>query len=134
MFSIRPLYWFFNTTAPLSLSPNEWISPSALNGLGLQAPVIGGHSRRYHTCKPNKMDETNKREERKFLTTGQNVFTIAPRFDVIANTLKDIMFKLTFIVNGSVRQVTSPNFWTMVHLRNIVPASRLWGKAGNLIK
>lgn len=80
------------------------------------------------------MDETNKREERKFLTTGQNVFTIAPRFDVIANTLKDIMFKLTFIVNGSVRQVTSPNFWTMVHLRNIVPASRLWGKAGNLIK
>lgn len=44
------------------------------------------------------------------------------------------MFKLTFIANGAIRQVTSPNFWTLFHLRLSVPGSRLWDKNGSLLK
>lgn len=43
------------------------------------------------------------------------------------------MFKLTYIVNGTIKQVTSPSFWNLYHLRNSVPGSRLWNKDGSLV-
>ena len=42
------------------------------------------------------------------------------------------MFKLTYIVNGVLKQVTSPSFWALYHIRQSVPSSRLWNKDGSL--
>jgi hypothetical protein len=42
------------------------------------------------------------------------------------------MFKLTYIVNGTIKQVTSPSYWALYHIRVATSGSRLWNKDGSL--